>query len=794
MKSTGRSKTFTHIVTLGSVLASLIFLFHFENRSSFAQTPTTEKPLIKQEGKKISIELKNIDIIEVLKLLAQKGNINIVAGKEVRGRVTLFLEDVEIWDALRIIFEANNLAYIWDGGILKVITEREYEQVYGKKFNDIREVRIFKLKNAKVSDVATSINQFKSQLGKVVADERTNSLFVIDVPETLDIIDQSMDTLDVAVTTKVFPLRFATPASIEEAAKNIISKNGILQTDGLSNKVIVTDIQENVDKISQLIQEYDVAPYTITKIFPLKFSRYDEIESKIKDEITPDVGVLRADERTNTIIITDLPSKVARLEKVIHAYDEKTREVLIDAKVVQVTLSDAFSLGIDWEVVLETFRGRNVNFSLVNATSEILGAPAAPLNSIISSGVGFPTSTSTATTGTTATSTSTTSTTTTATSTGTTSSSSSFFPQPGTIPFDLTTTRSPFTFPRVSQGGTVVATGTLFGSDAFSAALNALKQVGKVNLLSSPRITAISGEEAKIAVATREAFVTNTVVQNDTVATTAENVTFIDVGVILSVTPTINPDYYVNMKIRPEVSAVVRTLTTAEGNVIPIVSTQEAESTVLIRDGVTVILGGLISDSRVRRDSRIPVFGSLPIVGPLFRNTSYNLVKDEIVIFLTPHILSGDTAYEGSWVPSQGVEKYIEEEIRSRAKESDVVTPDSSNKSSFREDTGESDLKMDLKAILPEPNITPLLKPTPLPSISEKKKKSEELFKSLSQEKEQEKTPVLSKETDTEKAEKIVSLLPQPELSTPSMFEENLIKAPVVPVEDENKLVSFYAF
>jgi len=723
----------SRLLLISIVFGMLLFPLVSKSPTALAQQSKKEVPLsVQDKVKKISIELKNIDIIEVLKLLAQKGNINIVAGKDVRGKVTLFLDDVKIWDALRIIFETNSLAYVWDGEILKVITERAYEQLYGKKFHDLREVRIFQLNHAKVTELINSINQLKSKLGKVVADERTNTLLVIDLPETLKFIEETILTMDVKVTTKVFPLRFATPALIAETAKLILSKNGIIQSDAQSNKIIVTDIKKNVDKLEQIIKEYDVPPYTITKVFPLNYARYDEMEAKLKDELTPDIGILRADERTNTIIITDLPSIVARMEKVITAYDEKTREVLIEAKVVQVTLSDSFALGIDWELVLDTFRGRNLNFSLINATSDILGAPAAPEGSFLSDGVVFPATvqtvtvaaaatatngTATAATATAAPSTATISTISTTTAAGATvtgtSASTDFFPQPGTIPFDLTTIRPPFTFPRLATGGTVVATGTINGSDAFSSALNALKQVGKVNLLSSPRITVINGEEAKIAVATREAFVTNTVVQNDTVATTAENVTFIDVGVLLSVTPTINSQNYVQMNIRPEVSAVVRTLTTAEGNVIPIVSTQEAETTLLVRDGVTVILGGLITDSRARQDSRIPIFGSLPIVGAFFRNTSYVLVKDEIVIFLTPHILSGDTTYEGSFAASIGVQKYVEEEKLSRAKEDDVVID--RNKSPQTEDLKLDEPFKDPFSEKPVP-FFPFAQPMPFPS------------------------------------------------------------------------------
>ena len=187
-----------------------------------------------------------------------------------------------------------------------------------------------------------------------------------------------------------------------------------------------------------------------------------------------------------------------------------------------------------------------------------------------------------------------------------------------------------------------MATGTLFGSDNFVAALNALKTVGKVNLLSSPRITAISGEEAKLAVATREAFVTNTVVQNTTNATTAENVNFIQVGVILKVKPLINEEGYVTMEIEPEVSSVANFLVTASGNRIPIVRTSNAKTRVMVKDGITIIIGGLI-DRNIRKEvSKIPILGSIPILGLPFKKIENEAIDSELVIFLTPRVISGN--------------------------------------------------------------------------------------------------------------------------------------------------------
>src|SRR5258706_10822224 len=99
------------LMALGLLFFVAVPVFAEDDPAAPENTETSAAPaVVKGDGKKISLELKNVDIIEVLKLLAQKGNLNIVAGKEVRGRVTLFLEDVEIWDALRIIFESNELA------------------------------------------------------------------------------------------------------------------------------------------------------------------------------------------------------------------------------------------------------------------------------------------------------------------------------------------------------------------------------------------------------------------------------------------------------------------------------------------------------------------------------------------------------------------------------------------------------------------------------------------------------------------------------------------------------------
>ncbi len=180
-------------------------------------------------------------------------------------------------------------------------------------------------------------------------------------------------------------------------------------------------------------------------------------------------------------------------------------------------------------------------------------------------------------------------------------------------------------------------------SDDYEFLIEALETVGVTEILSSPSITAVNNQEAKILVGSTEPYVTSTTTTPSSgPTTTAETVNFIDVGVKLFVTPTIHKDDFVTMKIKPEVSSVTSNLTTSNNNTIPIVETSEAETTVIVKDRVTIVIGGLIKEEKVSTTKKIPLMGDIPYLGLLFKNVSDRVEKTEIVIFLTPRIITGD--------------------------------------------------------------------------------------------------------------------------------------------------------
>ena len=241
--------------------------------------------------------------------------------------------------------------------------------------------------------------------------------------------------------------------------------------------------------------------------------------------------------------------------------DRKEKEVLIEARIVQVVLKNEFRMGINWDAIVKSTHG-------LEFKSQLGGV-------------------------------------------GTTNNGS-------------------------------LAIGTL-SNDNYQAVIQAIGNVNKSHILSNPRVAVLNNQEAKILIGTTQPYVTTqTTTPSSGPVTVSEDVKFIDVGVKLAVTPTIHPDGYVTMKIRPEVSSAPTSITTSDNNTIPIVDTSEVETTVQVKDGVTIIIGGLIKTEKSNQVSKVPLLGNIPFLGAAFRNTDRNTEQTEIIIFLTPRIISGD--------------------------------------------------------------------------------------------------------------------------------------------------------
>jgi type II secretory pathway component GspD/PulD (secretin) len=512
------------------------------------------------EGTISALDLRDIDIKDAVKLIAQKSGLNIAVGDSVQGRVTVYLENIPAREALATVLQLSHFAFEDNGGLIQVISEQDYQTKYGHPFSQRVSSRVFHLKGMKAPVAAALLERLKNPFGKVVADDVSGTVYAEDTTLKLSEFERYLKDVDPAVESRSFSLNYI-EAETMAAKLNGILTNGVgsARPDKQSNKIFVTDTSEKLDAVANFLKEVDVPrkPFVVE----LGYARAEEMSPVIKQYLTPGFGTIEINKRANQLIVMDTAAKVQELSEIIQVLDRKEPEVLIEARIVQVVLRDEFRLGVDWDAVVKGAHGLELKTAW--------------------GGVG-------------------------------------------------------------SSGKASLAIGTL-SDDNYRAVIEALGSVNKSHVLSNPRVAVINNQEARILVGTTKPYVTTTTTTPSSgPVSVSEEVKFIDVGVKLVVTPTVHPDGYITMKIRPEVSSAANSIRTGQNNVIPVVDTSEVETTVRVKDGVTIVIGGLIKDEKTRQDFKVPLLGDIPVVGLAFRNTGRTKEQTEIVIFLTPRIISGD--------------------------------------------------------------------------------------------------------------------------------------------------------
>jgi len=349
--------------------------------------------------------------------------------------------------------------------------------------------------------------------------------------------------------TRVYTLKHADVANLQRALLSMKSPRGRIELNEKANQVIITDTQEKIEEIEIAIQRLD--QLEIIKKYRLLFAEASDVQSKLEQVIPKEKGEIFVDERTNSIVVKATPVILNNVDELIKGWDVQSKQVLIEAKILQVTLDNNRKTGIDWQYL----KGK----------------------------------------------------------------------------YDL---KGNF-----SQG---LTTGGIFQVGSVSrrnneAILEALEANSDTDVLSAPRIVVMDSKEASILVGSSEPYLVQEKDVDTGIITTETK--FIDVGIKLNVTPTITEDGYVIMKVRPEVSSARRV---AEVDNALAVDTTEADTTMMIQNGDTIILGGLIKDSKKNITNKVPIIGDIPLVGLFFRNDEVENIKTELIVFITPHILEGN--------------------------------------------------------------------------------------------------------------------------------------------------------
>jgi type IV pilus assembly protein PilQ len=431
---------------------------------SVSPTPVAPQGAAKSQAEPISVNLKDVDLKDFFRLIHEISGLNVVLDPNVKGSVTLVLDDVP-WDqALDIVLRNNQLDKQLEGNVLRIAT--------------------------------------RDTLKKEAEAER-------------DLIKAQSEAVAQVTTTRT--LSYAKAANVRDTLKRFLSSR----------------------------------------------------------------GEILSDDRSNSLIIRDIPNVIPDLDNLIKQLDRKTQQVEIEARVVAASRSFAREIGTQFGFATTSTGGRTVYGGLIGNSG---------FTSPISRGTGLPTPPLVAS---------------------------------GTTSIPLNT----------NLGATTPTSGASFAHASPNLALDFIisaaesKGVGK--LLSKPKVITQNNERAMVKQGTK--------IPVQTVINNTITVQFIDAVLKLEVTPQIAADGTVFMDVDVENTAIDNGIPRVSG--IPALTTQQAQTHVLINDGGTVVIGGVIISQQNTDVAQVPLFGSIPLIGHLFKHTTVRTSSQELLFFITPRIV-----------------------------------------------------------------------------------------------------------------------------------------------------------
>jgi len=385
------------------------------------------------------------------------------------------------------------------------------------------------------------------------------------IEDVLRIMAEQAD-VDIVKSPKVIGVVTTTLTNVplEEALSNILATHGFGYVAD-KNMLRILPVEELAEPVEKLV----------SRIYRITYADVAEVEEALNKFIS-ERGSLSSNRGTSNIIVTDTERKINAIDKFIEEVDRITPQILVEARIYDITSQDKLDLGIEWQA------GRDTTY-----TGGVTGV--------------------------------------------------------GTNP---TKDRDPFMTGAFS-GATSETSGTTgalrFGwlntGIDIDVLLKAQQNKIDAKLLANPRILVLDNETAQIKIITEKPYIELTETSGGgSMGTTA----FKEIGVELEVTPHFTRDEMVRLQLKPSFSVETGTVnvgTASEQYPQPVIDTREAETTLLVKNGRTVVLGGLRKKEVSKRVNKIPMLGDLPVVGLLFRFEGEDTVTSEIVVFVTPRIV-----------------------------------------------------------------------------------------------------------------------------------------------------------
>jgi general secretion pathway protein D len=582
----------------------------------------------------ITPNYKDADIRQIIEAVGEVTGKNFILDPRVKAQVTMLsgtpMSPDAFYEAFLSILQVYGYVAVPSGDVVKILPDANARQVPGAETSagggrlaDDIVTRVVAVKNVGAAQLVPILRPLIPQYGHLAAHPPSNILIISDRAANVERMLRIIDRIDQESSQDVEVLRLE-HASAAEVVRVMTTLNQGAKAEGgaapatsivadeRTNSVLISGDKNDRLRLRTLITHLDtpLEEGGDTRVRYLRYADAKDLATKLQTQYQKqataaggaqgaapptekgDVNVW-ADESTNALIMTAPPKIMKSMMAVIDRIDIRRLQVLVEAIIVEITAGKAAQLGVTWAVADADFDNVAAVTKFPDGTG-IVGL----LGSIIGSGSGD---------------------------------------GDGGTPADTAGLIKP---------GISVAGGRISDSGTnFLALLEALESDANTNIMGTPILVTMDNEEAEIKVGQEVPFVTGQYTNTgatggNTSVNPFQTIQREQVGLTLKITPQINEGDAILLKIEQELSALQGT---AGGEAADLITSNRSINTsVIVEDGGTLVLGGLIQDDLRESESRVPFLGSIPLVGTLFRSTKTDKAKTNLMIFIKPTILRDD--------------------------------------------------------------------------------------------------------------------------------------------------------
>lgn len=594
-------------------------------------------PVLTVQAQEYTVNLKDTDIQEFIKFVADVTGSTIVIDPSVKGKVKVIsskpVSKAELYDLFLSILDVHGYTAVRSGAVIRVIPNKDARSApvdvadgSTQINNDEYVTQVVRLENVSAAKLIPVLRPLVPQQAHMAAYAPSNAIIISDIRSNINRIMDIIDRMDRTAieSTEVVRLRYGVAEDIVAMLKKLEKSKGeageadeeaTLVADKRTNSVVVTADELNLQRIKDLIRYLDtpLEQSGNVKVVYLEYANamdIAEVLSRVMQNITAldndgqkarsssSHSTIEADEGTNSLIITADADEMASLEAVIARLDIRRAQVLVEAIIVEMEITEGQELGLQWLFANDSgMFGSNISTSTAQQQRNAALAGAILPDDNTSNDIGVR---------------------------------------------DLAGALSQIP-------GTTFGWGVVDDNLSMSVILNALQTQGNANILSTPSLLTLDNEEAYITVGQQVPFVTgsytSTGATNGAVQNPFQTIQRENVGVTLTVTPQVNEGDSVVLDIVQEVSSISQQILVASD---VITNERKIETKVLARDGDIVVLGGLVKDDIQDSQQGVPILQDIPLLGRLFRNDVVSVTKSNLLIFIRPTIVRDDDDLAGA--------------------------------------------------------------------------------------------------------------------------------------------------